>query len=166
MAAVAVVVLAGAGYLFGRQETGGERTDGRVAPEIRLPDLGGDGEVVLADLRGKPVVVNFFASWCVPCRKELPAFQAVSARLGDRVAFLGIDHQDNREGGRQLIAETGVRYPTGYDPDGDVARRYALFGMPTTVFVSPDGRVLGKHTGEMSAEKLEEEISRLFGITA
>ena len=78
------------------------------------------------------MVVNFFASWCIPCRKEMPAFQAVSDRVGSKVAFLGIDHQDSREGGLDLVAQTGVRYPIGYDPDGSVATGYGLFGMPNT----------------------------------
>ncbi|MGH9224657.1 MAG: TlpA family protein disulfide reductase [Acidimicrobiales bacterium] len=165
-----VVALAAGGYFFGSADSRGDRQSGEggIAPDFSLPEVRGDGEsggnVALASLRGKPVVVNFFASWCVPCRKEMPAFQAVSSRLGDKVAFLGIDHQDNRDGGRQLLADTGVRYPTGYDPDGKVAERYSLFGMPTTVFISPDGRLLEKHTGELSEGQLEESITRLFGI--
>jgi cytochrome c biogenesis protein CcmG/thiol:disulfide interchange protein DsbE len=165
--AVVVVALAAGGYFFGSSDTGGRQSgEGGIAPDFALPEVRGDGEVALADVRGKPVVVNFFAAWCVPCRKEMPDFQAVSSRLGDRVAFLGVDHQDNRDAARQLLADTGVRYPTGYDPDGTVAERYALFGMPTTLFISPDGRLLEKHTGELSEDKLEEAITRLFGISS
>lgn len=135
------------------------------AKDFALPRLGGEGTVSLASLRGKPVVVNFFASWCVPCRKEMPALQAVSAKVKDRVAFLGVDHQDDRQGALQLLADTGVQYPTGYDPDGKVATSYGLFGMPTTLFVAADGRLLEKHTGELSGAQLEETITRLFGAT-
>lgn len=130
-----------------------------------LPRLNGDGHVSLASVRGQPVVVNFFASWCVPCRKEMPALQAVAAKVQGRVAFLGVDHQDDRSGALQLLADTGVQYPTGYDPDGKVATSYGLFGMPTTLFVAPDGRLLEKHTGELSQAQLEESISRLFGVS-
>lgn len=134
-----------------------------AARDFHLPRLGSPGTVSLSALKGKPVVVNFFASWCVPCRQEMPALQAVAAKLKDRVAFLGVDHQDDREGALKLLADTGVQYPTGYDPDGKVATSYGLFGMPTTLFVSADGRVLEKHTGELSQAKLEEAINRLFG---
>jgi len=165
LGAVVVIALGAGGYFFGSAEQGSDgRNDGGIAPDFSLPEVRGDGQVVLGNLRGRPVVLNFFASWCVPCRKEMPAFQAVSARLGDRVAFVGVDHKDNREAGRQLLAETGVRYPTGYDPDGEVATRFALFGMPTTVFIGPDGRILDKHTGELTEDDLEASITRLFGI--
>ena len=165
---LAVVALAAGGYFFGQDsgDAGRDRGLGDSAPDIRLPELRGDGEVVLANLRGRPVVVNFFASWCVPCRKEMAAFQAASSRLGDRVSFVGVDHQDDRKGGQQLLADTGVRYPTGYDPDGTIAARYGLFGMPTTVFIGTDGKVLDKHTGELSQSDLEDAIARLFGIRA
>ncbi len=135
------------------------------AKPFELPRLNGSGTVSLAALRGRPAVVNFFASWCVPCRKEMPALQAVSTKVQDRVAFLGVDHQDDRAGALQLLADTGVQYPTGYDPDGKVATSYGLFGMPTTLFVSPDGRLLEKHTGELSEAALTESISRLFGVS-
>lgn len=114
--------------------------------------------------RGRPLVVNLFASWCVPCRKELPAFRAVSEQLGARVAFLGVNHQDNRKSGQDMLAEFGIRYPAGYDPDGKVAADYGLVGMPSTLFVSPDGRLLETHTGELTRRQLEDAISRLFGV--
>lgn len=153
------------GLVFGTPDetTGGGRAGGPAEP-IVLPRLEGEGTVSLADFRGRPVVVNFFASWCVPCRAEMPAFQAVSARLGDRVAFLGVDHQDDRKGGLDLVRETGIRYPAGYDPEGKVAQAYGLFGMPTTLFVSPEGTLLETHTGELSEQELVRAIERHFGI--
>lgn len=163
--AVVITGLGVAGLTLGQDDTppGGRAGSGQAEP-FELPRLDGEGTVSLASFRGKPVVVNFFASWCVPCRKEMPAFQQASARLGDRVAFLGVDHQDDRAGGAKLLADTGVTYPTGYDPDGKVARAYGLFGMPTTLFVSPDGRLLEKHTGEMSRAQLDDAIERHFDI--
>jgi cytochrome c biogenesis protein CcmG/thiol:disulfide interchange protein DsbE len=154
--AVAVVGLALA-------QRGGEK-ETELAPPIELRRLGGEDTVSLASFRGRPVVVNFFASWCVPCRKELPAIQTVASKLGDRVAFLGVDHQDNERAALELVAETGVRFPSGYDPDGKVATSYGLFGMPTTLFVDAQGRLLDKHTGELTQAQLEASINRLFGI--
>jgi cytochrome c biogenesis protein CcmG/thiol:disulfide interchange protein DsbE len=156
---VAVVALVIAGLALSQR--GGDVQ----ARDFQLPRLNGAGTVSLASVKGRPVVINFFASWCVPCRHEMPALQAVATRVKDRVAFLGVDHQDDRDGALELLADTGVQYPTGYDPDGKVATSYGLFGMPTTLFVGMDGRLLDKHTGELSAAQLEETISRLFGVT-
>lgn len=139
------------------------RTSGERAPSIRLPDLVDAAQTVeLSDVAGRPVVLNFWASWCVPCRREMPAFQAVHERLGDQVAFLGVNHQDSRSDALALLAETGVTYPSGHDPQGNVARAYGLFGMPTTVFISPDGDILARRTGEMSADELRRTIDELL----
>jgi cytochrome c biogenesis protein CcmG/thiol:disulfide interchange protein DsbE len=96
----------------------------------------------------------------------MPTFQAVFARVGEDVGFLGINHQDNRDAALDLLKDTGVRYPSGYDPDGDIARAYELFGMPTTLFISPDGRVVGRRTGEMSRPQLDAALRKLFGVEA
>lgn len=136
---------------------------GERAPDIQLASVVDPEQTVdLRDVAGRPVVVNFWASWCVPCRREMPTFQALHERLGNRVAFVGIDHQDRREDALDLLAETGVTYPTGYDPAGDVARAYGLFGMPTTVFISVDGEILARRTGEIDADELERTIQRLL----
>ncbi len=138
-----------------------------TAPPFTLENLRpGQPDVSLAELRGKPVVMNFWASWCVPCKREMPAFAAVSEQVKDRVAFVGINHQDGQRAALELLAETGVRYPSGYDPEGRVAAAYGLFGMPTTIFISPEGRLLHRRTGEMPRQELEGTIERLFGTGA
>ena len=118
----------------------------------------------LRALRGKPVVVNFWASWCVPCRKEMPAFAAVHASLGDKVAFVGVNNKDFRDSAIKFMEQTGVRYPSGFDPQGGVAARYGVVGMPVTVFISEDGTVLETRTGELIGDELEQTINRLFGV--
>jgi cytochrome c biogenesis protein CcmG, thiol:disulfide interchange protein DsbE len=169
-AAIVIAALGVAGLVAGVQDdpptgpSGVSRTGGGAAAAIELPRLNGEGTVSLAAFRGRPVVVNFFASWCVPCRKEMPAFQEVSAQLQDRVTFVGVNHLDDRQGALRMVADTGVRYPTGYDPEGRIAASYGLFGMPTTLFVAPDGKLLETYTGEMSRDQLEKSISRLFGV--
>jgi cytochrome c biogenesis protein CcmG/thiol:disulfide interchange protein DsbE len=136
---------------------------GGAARLFELPNVRRDeGVVSLASFRGKPVVLNFWASWCVPCRKEMPVFQAVAEQVEGRVAFVGVNHQDSRRLALDLLAETGVRYPSGYDPDGKVAAAYGLFGMPTTLFISPEGMILERRTGEMNRQDLERAIERLF----
>ncbi|HUQ40427.1 MAG TPA: TlpA disulfide reductase family protein [Acidimicrobiales bacterium] len=132
------------------------------APAIRLPSVRGGPAVDLAGLRGTPVVVNFFASWCVPCRKELPHFRAASARLEGRVAFVGVAHQDDADLADRLLREFAVTYPAGNDPDGGVARRYHLRGMPSTAFVTADGRLFGVAAGQLDDAELAGWIDRLL----
>ena len=167
-ATLAVVVLLAVGGLTLGQRTPEPGSTRRPQPTeakpIDLPALSGEGRVSLQAMRGRPVVINLFASWCAPCRKELPAFAQVSAELGDKIAFLGINHQDNREAGQDMLAEFGIRYPAGYDPDGKVAIDYSLLGMPSTLFIDADGRLLDTHTGELTRQQLEDTISRLFGV--
>lgn len=136
-----------------------------AAPTFRIPDLRDEAATIdLRDLRGRPVVLNFWASWCVPCRKEMPAFQAVYRRTGDDVAFLGINNKDSRDDALDLLRTTGVRYPSGFDPKGQVAQAYGLYGMPTTVFISADGRILATRTGEMTESALSAAITELFDV--
>jgi thiol:disulfide interchange protein len=92
----------------------------------------------------------------------MPAFEAVHQQVGERVALVGINHQDSRDDALALLAETGASYPSGFDPQGDVARAYRLFGMPTTIFITADGRIAGQHTGELSRADLEEAIRDLM----
>ncbi len=137
---------------------GGDR-----APAFRLSEVRDESATVaLEELRGRPVVLNFWASWCVPCRKEMPALQEASEEVQGRIAFVGINHQDSRGEARRFLEETGVRFPAGYDPEGRTALSYGLFGMPTTVFISADGRILDRHRGEISEGELKRKIERLF----
>lgn len=163
----AVGVAATAAWLAGDDSTGGRlSTDntGRAAAFDLENVHAGQARVALADYRGRPVVVNFFASWCVPCRSEMPTFARVAGDFDGQVVFLGVDHQDSRGPALALLQETGVTYPTGYDPDGAVAREYGLFGMPSTVFVSADGDVVATRTGEMSETELRDALRDLFGV--
>lgn len=136
-----------------------------MAPAFAVPDLRDETRTIeLEQLRGHPVVLNFWASWCVPCRKELPAFQALYGRMGDQVTFLGMNHQDSRDDAVALLQKSGVQYRSGFDPQGRVARAYALYGMPTTVFISSEGRILATRTGEMSESQLADDIRDLFAV--
>jgi cytochrome c biogenesis protein CcmG/thiol:disulfide interchange protein DsbE len=162
VALVAVVVVVAVGARPSDRTSyvsGGERR----APTFAVPDLRDQEKTVrLADAAGRPVVLNFWASWCVPCRKEMPAFQAVHREVGDRVTFIGINHQDSRDDALDLLRETGVTYRAGFDPQGRVAQGYGLYGMPTTIFISPDGRIVGRRVGEVSRRELEDTIAELF----
>ncbi len=122
----------------------------------------GQPAVDLSKLAGKPVVLNFFGSWCPPCIRELPGFQAVSQRFKGKVAFVGVTFNDNRDGARDVLERSGVTFPAGYDPRNDVALDYGLVKMPTTVFISPEGNLVERRDGEFSEVQLEATINRLF----
>ena len=160
---VAIAVVAAVQVRAAPSSTALQRASGEQAPAFSLPDLVKPKQTIdLKQVTGRPVVLNFFASWCVPCRREMPSFQALHERLDGQVAFIGIDHQDRREDALDLLAETGVTYPTGYDPAGDIARAYGLFGMPTTVFISAEGEIVGRRTGEIDAAELEATVNDLL----
>jgi cytochrome c biogenesis protein CcmG, thiol:disulfide interchange protein DsbE len=118
--------------------------------------------VSLEKLQGKPVVLNFFGSWCPPCLRELPGFEAVSQRFGSKVAFVGVTFNDTRPGAQQALAKAGITYAAGWDPENGVALDYGLVRMPTTVFISPKGTLLERKDGEFTEVQLEATINRLF----
>lgn len=134
--------------------------DGEVAPTFRLSPLVKPGPaVVLTAHEGGPVVLVFFASWCVPCRQELP----VLARVADEVAngaaggparetrFIGVDVEDSLLGAEQLVKTAGVAYPVGVDPSGRVATGlYHLVGLPGTIFIGTGGRIVHVSRGPVS----------------
>lgn len=126
-----------------------------------------DEVVPLAALRGAPVLVNFFASTCTPCIKEMPALEEVHQELGDQVTFLGLAVQDRPEDALDLVERTGVTYRTALDKEGDVivALSKVLF-LPTTVLLGADGAILASHTGELDADQVRAMISDGLGITA
>jgi len=137
----------------------------REAPDLVLPDILDTGSLVrLSDHKGTPVVLNFWASWCVPCRKEMPALARASAEFAGEVDFLGVDYQDVRDDGLALLREARVRYPSGFDPEGSAASSFGLRGMPTTVFIGANGQVMATSLGELTESELRRSIVELFGI--
>ena len=163
-----VAVLAGAvmaGGLRPREVPVRHSAKARVAPAFAVPDIRDPSATIeMSSYRGTPVILNFWASWCVPCRTELPAFRSAQRRLGDDVQFLGMSHQDSREDGLDLLARAQIGFPSGFDPKGDVARAYGLYGMPTTIFISADGRIVATRTGEMTEDQLVRAVQDVFKI--
>jgi peroxiredoxin len=136
---------------------------GRPAPRVELPGLRG-GRVRLADLRGRPVVLNFWASWCPPCAAEMPEFQRVHQRLGDRVAFLGVNQRDQAQAAEQLARSSGVTYPLAVDPAGQAFDAFGGLGMPTTVLIGADGTVADIFAGQLDETLLAERIRTVMGV--
>ena len=131
-----------------------------AAPAFEVDQLTGGGKVSLGSAGGKPLVLNFWASWCVPCQQEMPAFEAEHRAVGDRVAFIGIDTKDNREDGVAFLRKVGVDYAAGFDQLGTTADRYGLIGMPTTFLIRPDGQVMYRHTGPITQAELDGLLQR------
>jgi cytochrome c biogenesis protein CcmG, thiol:disulfide interchange protein DsbE len=116
----------------------------------------------LAALRGRPVVVNAWASWCDPCEREMPLFQRAAVRFGRRVAFLGINPRDARPAARAFLREHWVPYPSYEDPDERIARAIGVrTGLPTTVFYDRAGEVAFVHQGQYRDERqLADDVER------
>jgi cytochrome c biogenesis protein CcmG/thiol:disulfide interchange protein DsbE len=167
-AAVAVVALLVVllGWRVAQQEEGRGLDDAvaggeqPTAPDFTLEALDGDGTISLSDYRGKAVVLNFWASWCGPCKTEAPLLQSAWERYRDRgLVVLGVDAQDFKTDGRRFAERYGLTYPIAHDQDGVTLGRYGYSAFPETWFVDRQGRLVGEHIqGEFSEEQLEENI--------
>lgn len=121
---------------------------GRQAPDFTLTRFDGGGTLSLKDLRGKAVLVNFWASWCPPCRVEAPSLEAAWRMYKDKeVVFVGVDIQDKEPDARAFLKEFGITYPNGWDESGNVAVDFGVWGLPETFFLDREGRITYKHVG-------------------
>jgi thiol-disulfide isomerase/thioredoxin len=121
--------------------------------------------------QGKPVVLNFWAGLCPPCRLEMPDLQEVHEEFGDQVTLVGVDvgtftGLGDEQEGRELLQEVGVTYPTGTTDSADVMRAYQVIGMPTTLFISPDGEIVERWTGLLTKDKMVELVEELLEASA
>lgn len=190
---VLVVLIAGAAVLYARlgdgakpdqlQPQGGTTTTtangttaatgGTTAPQTSAtpaPDFTAytaAGEAVkLSDYKGRPVVLNFWASWCGPCQSEMPDFDAKHKALGDEVQFLMVNMTGGRETlatAKKFIADKGYTFPVLYDTDTNAATVYSVYSLPTTYFVDADGNLVAHATGAIDAETLQRGIDMIYG---
>lgn len=172
--ALAVVLALGAGVFFYlRGEEGGDAGSGpapagtlgplvpdrpeigKPAPDFALADAR-DPSVIrkLSDFRGKVVLLNWYASWCDPCKREIPAFVRAQEALGDRLVILGVDYREPPEQAVGILDELGANYPALLDSEGAVGTHYRLTGMPTTFLIGADGTLLAMRAGELREEQL------------
>lgn len=143
----------------------------RPGERFRLPDrvlagFGGEPDVDLARFAGEPLVVNFWATWCAPCVKEMPAFAEVAADLEGEVTFLGVNVQDAAADAEPFAADLGVSYPLATDADASFYREVRAYGMPTTLFVRADGTVVYRHTGALESEQLRALLAERLGVAS
>lgn|GEM_PF-132445 len=136
---------------------------GRMAPDFALYDA--DGRVVqLSDYRGeKAVFVNFWATWCPPCLREMPAMQALYDRRGDEVVILAVNYRETRSQVTAFMDDLDLHFPALLDVQGDVALRYGVWSYPTSVFIDKDGVVRGRFVGELSPELMEQFVDAITG---
>ncbi len=129
-------------------------------PALRLPCLTPGPDIDLSALCGRPVLVNLWATWCAPCREEMPLLQATSERH-QQVQFLGVNTQDTPEAAAGFLAKTGVTYPQVLDPDGQLLDFLRVPGLPVTVVLDADGRITGRHIGQLHPESIENLLTTL-----
>ena len=110
------------------------------------------------DYRGKPLLVNFFSSTCVPCQTEMPALEQVHRKAGDSVRFLGLDVQDTVASGKAFVETVGVTYDMGRDPDGAILQGLGGTALPTTVLLDANGKIVYQHLGKLDVNELDKQL--------
>jgi len=133
---------------------------GRPAPPFSLVPLGGGGPVSLDALRGRPVVLNFWASWCVPCVQEHAALTSAARAMGSDVQFLGIVYEDDETRAKDFLVQHGSAYPSLMDPDTKTAIAYGIFGVPETYFISPGGTIADKFVGPLTPDAIAALVGK------
>jgi thiol-disulfide isomerase/thioredoxin len=173
-AAISVVVVAsvlGLGSLLVRNGSAGvsfagDLRVGGTLDKLSLPRLEGNGTIDYSQFSNRPLVLNFFASWCPNCIAEMPGFEQVHRELGAKVAFLGVSESDSRSGSIDLAHQTGITYPAGVDSHGAFFNAVGSTGMPTTLFIRPGGKIAYVQTGALDPTSLKQLIQRYLGVSA
>ena len=134
---------------------------GQQAPDFTLSQPGG-GSATLSDLRGKPVVLNFYTTWCGPCLNEMPDFQAIYEEYGDRIRVLGVSSGEATATVDAFLARAGYTYPMAYDPDGTVSALYKIQAIPQTWVLGADGVIVEYIYGGTNAQRLRQALDKAF----
>jgi cytochrome c biogenesis protein CcmG, thiol:disulfide interchange protein DsbE len=161
-AVLPVILLLLLGAMLLVRGSGSPTEIGKVAPDFSLTTL--DGEPIsLADLRGRPVIVNFWASWCVPCLEEFPLLAEAHERHADEgLAVVGVVYQDTSLAARTFLERHGAAWPSAADPDGRAADAYGILAPPETFLIDRDGRIAARALGQFTAGWLDEKVAAIM----
>ncbi|MGI8999271.1 MAG: TlpA family protein disulfide reductase [Candidatus Limnocylindria bacterium] len=162
-ASVPVLLLAlFGGFVMTRMPIASPTAIGSIAPDFSLADLDGN-PIHLAELRGRPVIVNFWASWCGPCVEEFPLLsQAATRHADDGLVVIGIVWQDRSEAARDFMTRNGATWASAMDPGERVATDYGILGPPETYFIGRDGMIVARQIGQVSAASLDEKLAAII----
>lgn len=139
--------------------------EGAMAPDFLLEDLDG-GELRLSDLRGRPLIINFWATWCAPCRKEMPQFVEAYDKYRDGgLEIVAVNLQEGKSIASKFADDFGMDFTVAIDRDGEVGDQYHLLGLPTTYFVGRDGIIRSVFTGPFEAEERGTSIQGAIGAS-
>lgn len=133
-------------------------------PDLQLETLDG-GTVDLAAERETPLVLNLWATWCAPCRRELPAFDQVSREAAGEVTIVGVNQGDDPDAASSMIDELGIGFPQALDSSSELSRELAITSMPSTIFVSASGEVVETHAGELDVDQLTALLEEHLNVT-
>ncbi len=164
---VGLIMLLWSGIVQRERGTVGEVTvPFRQAPNFELGLFGG-GTFRLSNefAGGKPVFVNFWASWCVPCRAEAPVLQSAWQRNSDRLTIVGVDVEDTEADALAFLKEFGITYPNGAGNSGPTSIAYGMRGVPESYFIATDGRILRKWNGPLTTAKLDQFLDEMISAS-
>lgn len=139
---------------------------GRQAPPFRLRPVGGGDPIDLTSFAGTPVVINFWASWCVPCAQEHPFMIGAARAWQGKVQFLGVVYEDTEENALDYLRmRGGAPYPSLLDPTDTTAIAYGIYGVPETFFIDTSGKIVDKVVGPVGGFELRKRLTSLTGMT-